>query len=77
VAEGLRRVGSDLTREKLADALETLDNHRISEIASPRTFTTWHHIGNFQTHIVVVLGQHSPGVDADASQRNPERPEKA
>jgi branched-chain amino acid transport system substrate-binding protein len=58
VAEGLRRAGPDPTREKLVAALETLNNYRISEVASPHTFTTWHHIGNFQTHIMVVLGQH-------------------
>ena len=58
VAEGLRRAGSEPTREKLVDALETLDGYRVSEVASPRTFTAWHHIGNFQTHIMVVLGQH-------------------
>jgi branched-chain amino acid transport system substrate-binding protein len=58
LAEGLRRAGHDLTREKLVDALETLKDYRISEIASPRTFTNWDHIGNTQTHIMVVLGQH-------------------
>jgi branched-chain amino acid transport system substrate-binding protein len=58
VAEGLRRAGPDPTREKFVDALETLSNYRVSDVASPRSFTTWHHIGNFQTHIMVVLGQH-------------------
>jgi branched-chain amino acid transport system substrate-binding protein len=58
IAEGLQRAGRDLTREKLVDALETLKDYRVSEIASPRSFTTWNHIGNFQTHIMVVLGQH-------------------
>jgi ABC-type branched-subunit amino acid transport system substrate-binding protein len=57
VAEGLRRAGRDLTREKLVDALQTLKDYRVSEIASPRSFATWHHIGNFQTHNMVVLGQ--------------------
>jgi branched-chain amino acid transport system substrate-binding protein len=58
IAEALRRAGPDLTREKMVDALETLNAYRVSDVASPRTFTNWHHIGNFQTHIMVVLGQH-------------------
>jgi hypothetical protein len=30
----------------------------VSEIATPRTFTKWHHIGNFRMQYMVVLGQH-------------------
>src|ERR1700733_14011581 len=58
IAEGLRRAGSDLTREKFIDALETIDNYRVSEVASPRTFTSWHHIGSSKARILGVLGQH-------------------
>jgi branched-chain amino acid transport system substrate-binding protein len=58
VAEAMKRAGSDLTREKLVDALETIENYRVSEIATPRTFTKWHHIGNFRMQYMVVLGQH-------------------
>jgi branched-chain amino acid transport system substrate-binding protein len=58
VAEGLRRAGRDLTREGFVDALETLENYRVSEVASPRTFTKWHHIGNSRSRILAVLGQH-------------------
>jgi branched-chain amino acid transport system substrate-binding protein len=58
IAEALKRAGPDLTREKLVDALETIDNYKISEIATPRTFTKWHHIGNFRMQYMVVLGQH-------------------
>jgi branched-chain amino acid transport system substrate-binding protein len=58
VAEAMKRAGSDLNREKLVDALETVENYRISEIATPRTFTKWHHIGNFRMQYMVVLGQH-------------------
>ena len=58
IAEAMRRAGPDLTREKFVDALETIDNFRVSEIASPRTFTKWHHIGNLRQQIMVVLAQH-------------------
>jgi len=39
IAEGMRRAGPDLDREKFVSALETLKDYRVSEIASPRTFT--------------------------------------
>ena len=58
VAEALKRAGPDLTREKFVDALETIENFKVSEIATPRTFTKWHHIGNFRMTYMVVLGQH-------------------
>lgn len=58
VAEGLRRAGGDLTRESFVDALETLEDYRVSEVATPRTFTDWHHIGNLRMNMMVVLGQH-------------------
>jgi branched-chain amino acid transport system substrate-binding protein len=57
IAEGMRRAGPDLTREKFVDALETITDFRVSEIASPRTFTKWHHIGNLRQQIMVVLAQ--------------------
>ena len=40
------------------DALETIEDFKVSEIATPRTFTKWHHIGNFRMQYMVVLGQH-------------------
>lgn len=58
VAEGLRRAGQDLTRDGFIEALETLEDWRISEVATPRTFTDWHHIGNLRMQMMVVLGQH-------------------
>jgi branched-chain amino acid transport system substrate-binding protein len=58
VAEAMKRAGPDLTREKLVDALETIENYKVSEIATPRTFAKWHHIGNFRMQYMVVLGQH-------------------
>jgi branched-chain amino acid transport system substrate-binding protein len=58
LAEAIRRAGPDLTREKVAGALENLDGYRVSEVATPRTFTNYHHIGNFRLRMLVVLGQH-------------------
>jgi len=58
VAEALKRAGPELTREKLVDALETIENFKVSDIATPRTFTKWHHIGNFNMQYMVVLDQH-------------------
>jgi branched-chain amino acid transport system substrate-binding protein len=58
IAEGLRRAGHDLTREKFVDALESIKDYRVSEIATPRTFTNWHHIGNLTQQLMVVVGQH-------------------
>lgn len=57
IAEGLRRAGPDPTRENFIDALESLQDYRVNEMASPRTFTNWHHIGNLRQQIMVVLGQ--------------------
>ncbi len=58
IAEGIKRAGTDLTRESFIDALETLDNYQVSQVASPRTFTKWHHIGSSKARILAVLGQH-------------------
>ena len=58
IAEAMKRAGPDLTREKLVDALETIENYKVSEIATPRTFAKWHHIGNFRMQYMVVLAQH-------------------
>jgi branched-chain amino acid transport system substrate-binding protein len=58
VAEALRRAGRDLTREKLVDAMESIQGYRISDVATPRSFTNWNHIGNTTMTMMVVLGQH-------------------
>lgn len=54
VAEGMRRAGRDLTRDSFSAALETLDKWQVSEAASPRTFTNWHHVGNLNLQMMVV-----------------------
>jgi branched-chain amino acid transport system substrate-binding protein len=58
IAEALRKAGRDLTREKFIDALESVQNYRVSEIATPRSFTNWHHIGNLRQTIMVVIAGH-------------------
>jgi len=58
IAEAIRRAGAGLTRETFVDALESLDGYRVSEVATQRTFTKYHHIGNFRLRMLVVLGQH-------------------
>jgi len=54
VAEGLRRAGRNLTSGTLSTALETLDKWQVSEAASPRTFTNWHHVGNLNLQMMIV-----------------------
>jgi branched-chain amino acid transport system substrate-binding protein len=48
LAEGLKRAGPDLTTDKLIAALEGIKDYRVSAIATLRTFTPKHHIGNLQ-----------------------------
>ena len=54
VAEALKRAGRDLTVDKLIAAFETLRSYRVSTVATPRTFTTEHHIGNLTLHVMQV-----------------------
>jgi branched-chain amino acid transport system substrate-binding protein len=46
VAEGLKRAGKELTTDKFIAALEGIQNYRVGPVATPRTFSTKHHIGN-------------------------------
>ncbi len=46
LAEGMRRAGKNLTTENLIKGLESIQNYRIGPVATPRTFTNKHHIGN-------------------------------
>jgi branched-chain amino acid transport system substrate-binding protein len=46
VAEGLKRTGKELTTDKFIAALEGVQNYRVGPVATPRTFSTKHHIGN-------------------------------
>jgi branched-chain amino acid transport system substrate-binding protein len=54
VAEGLKRAGQDLTQDKFIAALEGLRDYRVSMVATPRTFTPDHHIGNLSLQIMQV-----------------------
>lgn len=58
IAEALKKAGRDLTREKFIGALEQIKDYRVSEIATPRTFTNWHHIGNLTQQIMIVVAGH-------------------
>jgi branched-chain amino acid transport system substrate-binding protein len=46
LAEGIRRAGKDLTTESLIKGLEGIHGYRVGPVATPRTFSTKHHIGN-------------------------------
>jgi branched-chain amino acid transport system substrate-binding protein len=54
VADALKRAGKDLTTDKLIDALEATTEYRVGAIASPRTFTKKHHIGNLRLQAMQV-----------------------
>jgi branched-chain amino acid transport system substrate-binding protein len=58
VAEALRRAGRNLDHDGLVKALESIKEYRVSEIATPRTFTDWHHIGNLRMSMMIVVNQH-------------------
>ena len=61
LAEGMRRAGKDLTHDSLIKALEGVQNYRVGPIATPRTFSTRHHIGNLSlVPMVVKDGQWEP-----------------
>lgn len=46
LAEGMRRAGKDLTTDSLIKGLEGIQGYRIGPVATPRTFSDKHHIGN-------------------------------
>ena len=54
LADALKRAGKDLTSAKLIDALEATHEYRVGAIATPRTFTTKHHIGNLRLQAMQV-----------------------
>jgi branched-chain amino acid transport system substrate-binding protein len=54
LADALKRAGRDLTTEKLIDALEGTNEYRVGAIATPRTFTKKHHIGNLRLQAMQV-----------------------
>ncbi|RYF31175.1 MAG: hypothetical protein EOO23_03355 [Comamonadaceae bacterium] len=54
MAEGMRRAGPSLTTDSFIRGLESLQNYRVGPVATPRTFTGKHHIGNFTLVPMVV-----------------------
>jgi branched-chain amino acid transport system substrate-binding protein len=61
VAEGLKRAGKDLTNDKFIAALEGIQNYRVGPVATPRTFSTKHHIGNLTlVPMIVAKGAWEP-----------------
>lgn len=54
VADALKRAGRDLTTDKFIEALEATHEYRVGAIASPRTFTKKHHIGNLRLQAMQV-----------------------
>jgi branched-chain amino acid transport system substrate-binding protein len=54
LADAIKRAGKDLTTDKLIGALETTNEYRVGAIATPRTFTTQHHIGNLRLQAMQV-----------------------
>ena len=61
LAEGMKRAGRDLTADGLIKALEGMQNYRVGPVATPRTFSTRHHIGNLTlVPMMVKDGQWEP-----------------
>lgn len=58
LAEAMKRAGRNLDTEAVIKALESLDHYKVSDIATPRTFTSKYHIGNLTLQPVVVLNGH-------------------
>jgi branched-chain amino acid transport system substrate-binding protein len=56
LAEGLKRAGKDITTEKLIDALEGINEYRVGPVATPRTFSKKHHIGNLRLAPLQIKG---------------------
>ena len=54
VADAIKRAGKELTTDKLIDALEATNEYRVGAIATPRTFTKKHHIGNLRLQAMQV-----------------------
>lgn len=46
IADALKRAGRDLTTDGFIHALEATHDYKVGAIATPRTFSTKHHIGN-------------------------------
>jgi branched-chain amino acid transport system substrate-binding protein len=56
IADAMKRAGRDLTTESFTRALEATRDYRVGAIATPRTFSTRHHIGNLTLVPLIVQG---------------------
>ncbi len=54
VADALKRAGRELTTESFITALEATRGYKVNALATPRTFSTKHHIGNLSLVPLVV-----------------------
>jgi branched-chain amino acid transport system substrate-binding protein len=54
IADAMKRAGRDLTTDSFVKALEATSNYKVGTIATPRTFSTKHHIGNLTLVPLVV-----------------------
>jgi branched-chain amino acid transport system substrate-binding protein len=54
LADAIKRAGNDLTTTGLIDSLEATNEYRVGAIATPRTFTKKHHIGNLRLQAMQV-----------------------
>ena len=56
VADAMKRAGRDLNTESLTRALEATRDYRVGALATPRTFSAKHHIGNLTLVPLMVRG---------------------
>ena len=56
IADAMKRAGRDLTTESFTRALEAPRDYKVGAIATPRTFSTKHHIGNLTLVPLIVQG---------------------
>lgn len=56
LAEALKNAGKEPTADSLVAALEQIKDYKVGAIATPRTFTSRHHIGNLSLVPMVVTG---------------------
>ena len=61
IADAMKRAGRDLTTDSFIRALEATNGYRVGAIATPRTFTGKHHIGNLTlVPLIVKDGEWEP-----------------
>ncbi|MEP7056761.1 MAG: ABC transporter substrate-binding protein, partial [Caldimonas sp.] len=56
IADAMKRAGRDLTTDSFTRALEATHDYKVGAIATARTFSTKHHIGNLTLVPLIVQG---------------------